>query len=764
MQQGVQPAGDDTLTFDRLNLSDLRLSGPSISNSSFFQLPMNWRMKAAGHLDLQLDVVIPGVSDTFAQPAFTNAITDTVAVTGTLTATSTLPALPARLQPRQRFGGELRIVINSVGLKTIALNASGEYTVSVTVPPQAFAKLQPEGQSIITFDLSDQSTCGDSLGSTSVVVRNTSRLVLPHITVPLVPNLNMLPRPLFQHSVVSDTALLIVPDTPTPIDLQAALDVAAGFGRMTDGRLGITLTRLSDVTRTLEASNHLIFVGKPSALPTLAGMTMPMPISQNRFAKLTDPDDGVVQMVVSPWNDGRAALVVSGNTDAGLLKAAQALTSGALRADKGGNLAVIAGVKPVSTTVASNAREMTFGALGYGQALLSGQGTRYANFNFDLPTWPAKGDAELSLSFAHSALLDYEQSGVSVILNGLSVGAIRFSDNSTSVKDAHISLPRTTLQATNNSLLLRVDIIPRTSCLPLNSVNAVWVSIQPESTVHFATEGEPPPSAPARRPMLSDFPAPFASASNLAGVAFVVSKADPSGWDAAAHVAMELGRRASDRPVNLTLAFAGDVPPAMRQSNNVLIIGRASQLPIMADLNPVLPAPFAPQSDFADDSASGVQVRSSAKADVGYLQIVPAPWQSERTVLLVMGTSAAGVEHAAMALIRPELKSALSGNLAIVTGDDGEKIVSTDTFGITTAQSSTSAGTTTESASAVKVAASTASASKSNQTPSDSPGALAAAPVAAPAWILPLVIGAVALLVLVLVISGVALVIQRRRI
>jgi len=67
----------------------------------------------------------------------------------------------------------------------------------------------------------------------------------------------MLPKPLFQNSFLPESATIVVPDQPTSGDLQAALAVAAGFGRMTDNKLGLTLTPLSKLPEATRDTSNL---------------------------------------------------------------------------------------------------------------------------------------------------------------------------------------------------------------------------------------------------------------------------------------------------------------------------------------------------------------------------------------------------------------------------------------------------------------------------------------------------------------------------
>ncbi len=322
-----QESTDEAILFSKLGFNASRLSGPFGNLYRTFGLPATWQILNGARLDLNLDVLIPGTTadEIFANPSLSQAAPADVSTATNVTSEGEQSSAPI-VAPKTRYGGELRITINDVPLRAIPLGTTGEFSVSVPIPASAFSKPRPGGLNFIYFELeSPSSTCGDGIGVTSLVVGETSQLVLPHRDVPLAIDLAQLPRPIFQQSVFTDTALLIVPDQPSANDLRAAVNIAAGFGRMTDGNLAISLTRASDATKDMLSQHHLIFVGKPQALPLLKELTLPLPITEKGFGKLADNDDGVVQMSTSPWDKSRATLVVSGNTDAGLLKAAQTI-------------------------------------------------------------------------------------------------------------------------------------------------------------------------------------------------------------------------------------------------------------------------------------------------------------------------------------------------------------------------------------------------------------------------------------------------------
>ncbi|MFL5802005.1 MAG: hypothetical protein ACJ8CR_09735, partial [Roseiflexaceae bacterium] len=152
-------------------------------------------------------------------------------------------------------------------------------------------------------------------------------------------------------------------------------------------------------------------------------------------------------------------------------------------------------------------------------------------------------------------------------------------------------------------------------------------------------------------------------------LAFVLAPNDPTGWNIAAHVGVDLGRQMQGTLVDLAVAYANAVPEQLRKERDLLLIGRPGALALMSELGSALPAPFAPGSGLASEPDATVAYRTTHDASLGYLELLPAPWSAERSVLAVLGSTGQGLTWAGAALTTPKLRGALTGNLAVIRGD-----------------------------------------------------------------------------------------------
>jgi hypothetical protein len=179
---------------------------------------------------------------------------------------------------------------------------------------------------------------------------------------------------------------------------------------------------------------------------------------------------------------------------------------------------------------------------------------------------------------------------------------------------------------------------------------------------------------------LDTYPAPFSFDSTLGSNAFLLQKDSPDSWRAALQTAGFLGDRANGVLTTLRAFYADEIPEAEKANYSLLIFGQPSRLPIMAELNASLPAPFLDGGDIASQSNLQVVYRVPPSAPVGYLEMLPSPWNSDKLVLTVVGNSSIGIRWAGSALVDPVLRLSLAGNFAVI---EGTQILTGDTRRLT---------------------------------------------------------------------------------
>jgi cellulose synthase operon protein B len=717
--QGPQPTpvasaanANDLVLFSQLIGSEKTLRGPFDATGIALNLPLDWRVANNARLELTLNVVFGGSGNVLRSGTGTSSITK-----------GTGPV-----------GGSIQVTFNSTVIANVLLNKEGEQTITIPINADLFADPKRVGRHRVGIALNSAVDC-DFDWHTTVVVRNSSRFVLPHDQVSPVTDLRLLPRPLYQGTFTPESVVIVVSDQPTVGELQGALSIAAGLGRMTLGRLALSITPITQLTPEMQKSSNFIFVGNANDFAMLNGVTLPAPISPQGFsAKDAKPDDGIVQMAVSPWNRLRVALIAGGNSDAAVIKAAQALSTGVVKVGAQANLALVSDVR-ADLNPDVFAVDRTLAAMGYPNITVQDFGINTTEFRFFVPAGQTlTGEAYLDLIFNHSALLDFDKSGIEVSLNDEPIGSARFTDETVKQGTARISIPRTSVRPGVNRLTIETDLFPRFVCVD-PSTASLWVTLRMESLLHLPLGASA--DGALRLADLSGYPGLFSQHPTLSTTGFVLPTNDPSAWNVAAQIASDLGNNSTAAMADLTVSFADAVPENIRKTRDLILIGRPSAMPILNELRDALPASFEPGSDLAVERNVRVVYRIPQGTSVGYLELLNAPWSSNRMILGVLGTDEPGLRAASDAAIQPRLRNQLGGNYAFV---NGEQIVIGDTRN----------GPMVAGVLPTAVPGGTLSIIP----PSGSP--LTAFTPEKPAWILPTIAASIGLMFLVMLIAGVS--------
>ena len=310
LAQGITDQIDIPLL--QINPSEIQLAGPYGSSTQTFGLPVSWNLSPGAKLLLNMTV------------SFNSG-----AIAGQPVTTT------------QAQGGTLSIRFNGVSVGILSLNQVGEVSQTLELPPSSLVSQRADGRMELYFSLDSGSSCYFNQRML-VIIHSNSILSLPHSFI--TPDVSLLnfPRPLNIDSILTESAIVVVPDQPTSAELQAALTVSAGLGSQTGTILALDIETVSSLSQEQTASNQLIIVGKSSSLSILKVLQLPFSVDSGQFLmEIGGEDNGVVQLVISPWNPGKVILLVSGNTDVGVIKAAQAISTGILRPNAYPNLSIV---------------------------------------------------------------------------------------------------------------------------------------------------------------------------------------------------------------------------------------------------------------------------------------------------------------------------------------------------------------------------------------------------------------------------------------
>ena len=637
----LQLANPDVVTLSQLGEGEIQLNSPYDRVVVPFNMPADWVLKEGVQLDL-----LAGVSFN----AGLQNQSDVVIV----------------------GGGTLTVLLNDIVLLAAPLNDVGETELKINIPVSA--ALRDNGFMSLEFVLDSGASCRIIGSQTTVYIHPTSFFYFPHDFAKPSTSLINFPQPIFQGSFFPDSALMVIPDQPTAAELQAALTIAAGLGNLSYRQLVLDMVTLSNLKEDL-TKGHLIFIGKAGSLPLLGGLSLPMPIVDGKFPS-EEQDDGLIEMINSPWSNSHVILVVSANTDAGIIKAAQAISSGTIRPNRSENFAVI---KQVNTMPVAGlqAIDQTLSDLGYELQSFQSEGEAGQVYRFNVPAgMTVSTEAYFDIVYGHSSLIDYNASEIIILLNNQPIGSVRMSDTTAAVPTNHakIMIPPSAILPGVNQLSVEVNLESVDDCTPPN-FRGLWVNIWPQSLIHL-----PLISAfvdPLISRDLAAYPRPFIDDPTLKATAFVLERNSLESWRNAVQIAFFLGDQANGSLMQLNTFYGDAMPVTERPKYHLLVIGRPSQMPIVSEMNNDLPAPFVSGGDMVSDAGNfQVTYRIPPDSPMGYIQTMLSPWNSDNVVLAILGNTMQGVNWAAKALTDATLSWQLGGNFAVV---NNEQIISSST-------------------------------------------------------------------------------------
>jgi cellulose synthase operon protein B len=632
---------ENTFLFQQLGYSEKLLTGPFDSTNLFFSLPANIKLAPGSSLFLKYALAWSGGA---------SEAPSTAGVSGTLL-----------------------VYFNDELIDTIILSSDSPLEKEITIPETALNAVEKDGRYRLRLFLNADVNCKYDNVHTTLLISKNSQFNLQYAEVTPITDLTILPRPIYQpDSILPNSALVVIPDNPEAFELQAALTAMAGLGSITNGQLNAGLVTNSKLTPELAASNQLIYVGLAKNFPILQNVNLPIAISSTGLAvDQAHNTDGVIEIGVSPWSPAHIVLFVGGNTEEAVVKAAQAFSTGNIIAVEKPNVSLVATVNPTSQETVY-LEDQTFEDLGYESQTLGSFGENYFAYTFYVSAEQASSaGAYIDLVISHSDLLDYNSTGLTVLLNGEAVGGLQLSKETPIT--TQIKFVPGVLRRGINRLEIVSDIVPYYNCYATDLLST-WITVNNSSNIHLPISDEKLNLGDIAN--LRDFPYMFLENRNLSDLAFVLAMNDPSSWDYASRVAYYIGAKGSVPLVNLYATYADHISDETLKQYNLLAFGQASTLPFISKINDVLPAPFKSGSDEAVQPSMLVNYSLLPDTSVGYLQMLTSPWNPDHVILAVLGNTADGVPMAGTTLIKDDLVARLAGNFAVLYTD---QVVTTDT-------------------------------------------------------------------------------------
>lgn len=447
--------------------------------------------------------------------------------------------------------------------------------------------------------------------------------------------------------------------------------------------------------------------------------------------------DGVVQMLVSPWDPSKAILILTGLNDEAVALASRTMSSRNRFPGLAGDYALVRGPSTgLEPPQPSPSTEITFADLGYQDGMLEGFDDR-VSYYFDIPVgWRLTDEITLSLSFRHAQNLDYGRSTLSVALNYETVATIALSAQSALAGRVDVALPLSLIRYGElNIISVASELLPLDECAYAN----VWLRVVSTSALHLEHTVRDEQVLD-----LSFFSYPFDVRPDLTDVLLALP-ASPKieVWSSALQLAATLGGASGGFNFAPEVMLGTPESEAVLNAHHIIAVGRPSRHPMLQEIHDQLPQPFLPQSDVIEQKLNWVTLRFPPDASLGYIQLMASPWNASRALLAVTGTTDDGVQQAADVLVNQPW--ALNGNLALIK-DGAVNTVDTRQFGSDYVQTSSPSSTDADAATPTVAPSDPDPTPTATLSPDETSPALSLLPdeeaANYPGWLIPLVIGA----------------------
>ncbi len=446
-------------------------------------------------------------------------------------------------------------------------------------------------------------------------------------------------------------------------------------------------------------------------------------------------NDGVVQELVSPWDQTRAILVITGLNDQAVSKASRAMGLENYFPGMQGPWALVRDVRPLSDLqLKSPITDTTFADLGYGDSVLRGY-SEAASYSLNIPIgWSLTEEAYLDLRFSHSAQLFSSASSVNVLFNDKPIAAMPLTDENALNGRLKIKLPASQARpGASNRISIQAELRPVDACTNPD----MWLFISSASQLHLDHKVQN-----VRVLSLGFYPHPFNQRPDLTDVMFALP-AEPmvAEWEDALRLAAALGATSNGSAFAPPVVLGNNWTKKKLEDYHFIAIGRPSRNSLLQQVNAQLPQPFLIYSDSIEQKIDQVTLRLAPDVSLGYIQLIVSPWNEARALLAITGTTDKGVREAMDILLYQP--GQLKGNLALMRNNQVKTI---DTRGLTQAGVAAALATAVPQMTPAPNVSSVSTPLSPGLTPSTPASPISGAP-GRPTWLVPLV-GATGLVIL----------------
>lgn len=506
-------------------------------------------------------------------------------------------------------------------------------------------------------------------------VHTTSNFVLNYQDKKADPILNKFPLPFVLDSgILENDVTFILPDEPTSAETNAAALISAKLGQYASWRtLNVHFADQRDALTTPDALiGNIILVGQANHLALLDNMDVPWKIENGSIMDIGgDPypeNAGILWTGRFLDNDYKSVLVITGNTNESLIKAAKALTMDSIVEQLPGSLALVEQV-PASIS-AQTTYTPTFTLAKYQYQDNTSWGTSEQQIAYTLPfatSWKVINDVILNLHFSHSDFGDSNKSYITILMNGTPADTIQLTIDNADDAWQEVVIPARLFDFGDNILTIVSNINnpegdrdARYACLDVD-LTASWIVV-------FADSEMTVPLGPSSDALsINEFPYAFIGKSDLSDFGFILpDETNKTIDEMVLRLSGFLGHYLNGEGIGLHVYNPAELAGVKEKPTHLIMIGLPTQNSEIAKLNERLPQPFEEGTNNPMALNDVVQVNPNF-ADIGYLQALLD--LEGNPILVATGTSDKGIGWAVDALMDTTNIKNLYGDLALTRAE-----------------------------------------------------------------------------------------------
>ncbi|MGI0495073.1 cellulose biosynthesis cyclic di-GMP-binding regulatory protein BcsB [Alkalinema pantanalense CENA528] len=484
-----------------------------------------------------------------------------------------------------------------------------------------------------------------------------SKVVMDYQTKGFPLDFSRYPYPFFDNLAL-DTAKInyLMPAQTNPEWLQAASRFHSYMGRLADFRP--METTLVKEAKNFQWNDRLVIIGTPDEQPLLKSLKLPLAISGKQFLqadKAPLPDDVGILALSTLKNGSVPVLVISGNSPAGVTKAAQFLVQ-AQDSQIGTGQFILVTSDQVPEITSPAVRDWPKYLPGRSQFNLSDlrgndgkafqdvtvRGSSAPRIDFDFRALPddrfIRGST-MTVRYSYSGQVDTSKSTISVVVDGIGIGSKKLSnDNGASQETFVVDLPADLITSTSK---IGVDfrLVPKApeQCGQITD-QQLWGTLHKDSSFNLNRE------ISVQLPDLKLFTTgyPFAAPQDLSRMAIVLpDKPSETEVMTLLKLSERMGRISQAKSARQEVYTTSKLQDSTKKFKHLVGIGTRDRFP--------LPEVFQEKDGFKLLDGLTRQFKQTQIQTLpdtgGVVQTVLSPWNSDRVILALTAQTEGGLKQ-----------------------------------------------------------------------------------------------------------------------